>query len=152
MTPEYLLDAMNDLPEDLLDRTDRIRDRKPICWQPWVAAACLVLAVGVAGNFLRLGGEKSYDSMKEDAGDAMHDDQFSTTGGYWWSATVLTAEKEKLTVRLGFGQEAEVILTQLEEKMEYTPGQRIRIWLKEPELPADGPLEPVKIELEEETR
>ena len=150
MTPEYLLDAMNELPEALVDRTDRIRGRKPIHWQPWVAAACLVLAVGVAGNFLKLGGEESYDSMQEDAGNSLHDEDFSTSG-YWWSATVLTVEEKMLTVRLEFGREVNVVLTELEEKLAFAPGQQIRIWLEKPELPADGPLKPFRIELKEAT-
>jgi hypothetical protein len=49
------------------------------------------------------------------------------------------------------GAEVTVLLTELAEKPALTPGQRIRIYLKEETLDGSIALKPYKIEIEEES-
>ena len=47
MTPEQLSDAMNELPQELLEETQAARSRRRLRWKPLAAAAaCLLLAAG----------------------------------------------------------------------------------------------------------
>ena len=44
MNPEQLSDAMNELPQDLLEETQAARSRRRLRWKPLAAAAaCLLL-------------------------------------------------------------------------------------------------------------
>ena len=154
MTAEHILDAMNELPDHLLQQTDAIRHRKRIRWEPFVAAACLCVAVGAILGLLQGPTKEAFDGAVGNAAPdcgALEDkvDAESTTG-LWWSATVLTVEQEQLTVRLDSGREVVVLLSELDLIPEFTPGQKIRIYLKDGELPADTPLKPYKIEIKED--
>ena len=47
MNPEQLSDAMNELPQELLEETQAARSRRRLRWKPLAAAAaCLLLAAG----------------------------------------------------------------------------------------------------------
>ena len=47
MNPEQLSDAMNELPQELLEETQAVRSRRRPRWKPLAAAAaCLLLAAG----------------------------------------------------------------------------------------------------------
>ena len=47
MNPEQLSDAMNELPQELLEETQAARSRRRPRWKPLAAAAaCLLLAAG----------------------------------------------------------------------------------------------------------
>ena len=152
MTAERVLDAMNELPDHLLEQTDLLRSRKPVRWQTWVAAACLVLVMGIAYSFLVAPAEKANDMVGDAGEDGMLEDKMesASTTGDWWIATVLTVEGDTVTVRTEFGSEREMQLTELEEKVDLQPGQRIRIYLKEAQMPTEGVLKPYRIKIEEE--
>lgn len=50
MNPEQLSDAMNELPQGLLEETQAARSRRRLRWKPLAAAAaCLLLAGGSLG-------------------------------------------------------------------------------------------------------
>lgn len=153
MTPEYLLNAMDALPERILTETDALRNRKHIRWRPLATAACLILAAGLVYSLWQGPAKDSsgtVGSLTEDAG-AMMDQVESgsqTFGG--WLATVVTVEQEKLTVRLRAGDLATVELSDLTERPEFRPGQQILIYVKAAELPANTPLKPYKIEIKED--
>ena len=153
MTPEYLLDGMNELPEHLLRQTDALRSRKQTPWRPLITAACTVLAIGIVWGIL-LGPGKDKIGFAEDsvndAGASMDKVESESQSGYWWRARVIAVGQEQITVYLEPGGEMEVTLTQLEEVPEFTAGQQIRIYFAEAELPEDRPLKPYKIEIEEE--
>ena len=137
MNPEKLLDAMQYLPDELLEQTDRLRRRKPFRWQPLVAtAACLCLLLSVAWSVA--GGAKSSDGAApeaivngsvEDFAGLTGDKNASTTTADWQTATVVTAEKDCLTVTLLSGKQAEVLLTSLSDVPELQAGQMIRLYL-----------------------
>ena len=154
MTAEYLLDAMNELPEYLLQQTDAIRRRKRIPWEPFATAACLCVAVGAILGLLQGPAKEAFDgavgNAAPDCGALEDKVNVESTTGLWWSATVLTVEQTQLTVRLDSGKEAVVLLSELDLIPEFTPGQKIRIYLEEGELPADGPLKPYRIEIKED--
>ena len=49
MNPEQLSDAMNELPQELLEETQAARSRRRLRWKPLAAAAaCLLLAAGAS--------------------------------------------------------------------------------------------------------
>lgn len=151
MTAEHILDAMNELPDSLLEQVDSIRNRKPFRWQPLVAAACLCLVLGVAYSFVVAPAEKSSDNMAPEAGNVLKDEALSDKdGAFWWIATVTAVEEESLTAVLDSGTEVNVLLTGLEEVPTFLPGQKIRIYLKEETFDENTPLKPYKIAIEEE--
>lgn len=154
MTAEHILDAMNELPDAMLEQVDSIRNRKPFRWKLLATAACLCLALGIAYSFAVEPAEKSSDNMAmaPELGGILQDeaDIDGADGAFWWNATVTAVEEEKLTAVLDSGAEVTVLLTQLEEKPALIPGQRIRIYLEEETFDEETPLKPYKIEIEEE--
>ena len=52
MNPEQLSDAMNELPQELLEETQAARSRRRPRWKPLAAAAaCLLLAAGACSSY-----------------------------------------------------------------------------------------------------
>ena len=148
MTAEHILDAMNELPDGLLEQTDALRQRNPIRWQPLAAAACLILALGIAYSFMVAPATKENDGASPPEMGALED--AVTSNGSWWLATVTAVEEDTLTAVMDSGAEVTVLLTELKEKPALTPGQRIRIYLEEETLDGTAVLKPYKIEIEEE--
>ena len=152
MTAEHILDAMNELPDHLLVQADAVRKRKPVRWQLLTTAACLVLTVGIAYGFLFAPTEKASDTALKGWDNVLEDGtvitESQTAGGHM--ATIIAAQQQMLTVRLDSGQEVKVELSRLQQKPEFMPGQRIRIYLEEETISADTPLKPYKITIEEE--
>ena len=149
MTAELILDAMNELPDHLLEQTEALRQRKPVRWQPLAAAACLCLMLGIAYSFVVAPAEKGDNAAPPQNVGALEDAE--TTNGSWWLATVTAVEEDRLTAVMDSGAEVTVLLTELAEKPALTPGQRIRIYLKEETLDGSIALKPYKIEIEEES-
>lgn len=149
MTAEHILDAVNGLPDHLLEQTDRLRSKKKIRWQGWATAACLVLVLGIAYSFV-VAPAKTADDAGAALGSLTDKAESQSLSGIWWTATVIRADRQMLTVRMVSGQERQVSLTRLQEKMEFAPGQKIRIYLEDTALLADTPLRPYKIIIEEE--
>ena len=73
MKAEKIMEAMNYLPDELLEQTDRLRQRKKTYWKPLVAvAACLCLVVGLwflnPGLKAANGAAPESDFLADDAG------------------------------------------------------------------------------------
>lgn len=92
MKTENLVDALELLPEELLEEADRLRRKKPFPWKGITAlAACLCL---VAGLWFMIPGQKSLDAAPENAGGIDRDEHFSKDEsfheehqGYWVQVT-----------------------------------------------------------------
>ena len=64
MSAEKLLDAMQYLPDEMLEQTDRLRQRKSFRWKPLVAtAACLCLLLGAAWGVMQAGMKTAEDRV-----------------------------------------------------------------------------------------
>lgn len=153
MTGEKLLDAMQYLPDGLLEQTDRLRQKKPVYWQPLAAmAACLCLVLGLV-----FGGQKAAENgTAEDAapenlfGDVADGSITGNSSTGFWYATVVAVAEDRLTVTLWNGSRATVLLTELENRPQLEPGQRLRLYLNENQW-ENQILTPYKIEIEQET-
>lgn len=163
MTPQKLMDAMNYLPEELIEKTDALRQKKRNHWKSWAAlAACLCMAVGAvfmvpgAKSADNASGAGEYEYMDEDA-DTIGSAQLESgsTGGIIvyvhevyedyivveyseWSATC-----DCVKIRL-----VKVQLEGLENIPKLSVGQKIRIYTDE-ELGV-GTITPDKIVIEED--
>lgn len=155
MNAEKLLDAMQYLPDEMLEQTDKLRRRKPIRWQPWVAAAaCLCLLISVAWGAGRNGLKGNDGAAPETNFGAMADQELSaSTTASWLPATVDTVAEDRLTVTLPAGESAQVLLTELENGNipAFQPGQKIRLYLENGAGRGGETLIPYKIEIEEDT-
>jgi len=153
MNAEKLLDAMQYLPDEMLEQTDKLRRRKRIRWQPLAAmAACLCLLLSAAWGASR-NGAKGNDGAAPESNFGMMADQelsASTTAG-WLPATVETVAADRLTVTLPAGESVQVLLTELEDVPVFRPGQKIRLYLDTDNGRGTDTLIPYKIEIEEDT-
>lgn len=156
MTAEKLMDAMNYLPEDLLLKTDALRQKKRFRWKPLVAAAaCLCFVMGLW--FLNPGlkaaestGGMDTGNLSDDAGTVI-EQSGSTTG---IKAKVYQVYEDYILVTLvyenGFdnGIPKNVSLENLEQIPKFEAGQIIIIYTQQS---ADSEeLKPYKIIIEEE--
>lgn len=155
MNPEKLLDAMQYLPDEMLEQTDRLRRKKPLQWHRWAAlAACLCLVLGFAWGLIQPGAKSENDAAAPEhaLGDVEEDgvitSQSGSTSGL--SATVVTVAEDRLTVTLADGTQAVVLLTELDTVPDLAPGHRIRLYLKDIAFTDSYALTPYKIELEED--
>lgn len=164
MNAEKLLDAMQYLPDEMLEQTDRLRRRKRQSWQPWVAvAACLCLLISAAWGMMDRE-EKGNDGAAPEAnfGDMpgiLPNYSMTGTSTGCLVATVNAVEADRLTVTLGSGEQALVLLTQVEEPALYKVGQKLFLYL-DPGKENDSQditqaigktLTPYKIEIKEDT-
>lgn len=156
MNPEKLLDAMQYLPDEMLEQTDKLRRRKTVRWQPLVAvAACLCLLLSVAWSGSRNGAKGNDGAAPEANYGALEDQELSaSTTASWLPATVDTVAADRLTVTLSDGKSAEVLLTELEngDIPVFQPGQKIRLYLENSAGRGSETLIPYKIEIEEDTK
>lgn len=152
MNAEKLLDAIQYLPDEMLEQTDRLRRKKPLRWQRWAAlAACLCLVAGMAYSFM-LSGAKSSDGATSDRfyGELTDEDSSMTGTTSWLAATVNTVAEDRLVVTMLDGKQAVVLLTNLEKLPDLVPGQKIRMYLNDIVFTDGNTLTPYKIEIEEE--
>lgn len=153
MNAEKILDAMQYLPEELLQQTDGLRQRKPVRWKHLAAvAACLCLVLGLAMGLGQAAEKSTSDngSAENLLGDAADGIMVENSSIGFWRATVVTVEADRLTVTLLEGTKATVLLGKLESIPHLEPGQRLRLYLRENEI-ENKTLTPYKIEIEEET-
>lgn len=146
MDKALLMDAIGYLPDDLVERTDKLRQTRPVCWQRWAAvAAGLVLILG-AGSLWLLPqtAEKSNDAAAPE--QEVLADVNATSGPIY--ATVETVEDGCLTVVLVDGTCKHVDISGLAEMPELTPGMKIWIYLSE-DFDTTGVMIPEKIVIEE---
>lgn len=146
MNAEKLMDAMNLLPDDLLEETDALRQKKRIPWKSLTAlAACLCLAVGL---WFALPGTKTADSafdsaaengaetenVKDGSGITAGEQQSSSTTGFI-DVTVAEVCEDYITVTADMHEDIsdrtpiEVSLKELEEIPQLETGQHIRLYL-----------------------
>ena len=161
MSAEKLLDAMQYLPDEMLEQTDRLRQRKTFRWKPLVAtAACLCLLLGAAWGVMQAGMKTAEDGAapesvgkgsEEDFAGLTGDTHASTTAN-WLPVTVHTVAEGRLTVTLPDETRAEVLLTQLENVPALEVGQKIRLYLENTAGRGGETLIPYKIEIEEDTK
>lgn len=158
MRVEKIMDAMNYLPDELLEQTDRLRQRKKIYWKPLAAlAACLCLAVGA---MLMIPGAKSADNASG-AGEYM-DENVGTKGNAQLEsgtttgivACVYEVYEDHITVRYhetdGFCDCLPVVVRfdALEEIPKLSVGQNIRIYTRQELI--GNEIIPYKILIEED--
>lgn len=157
MTTEHIHDALNYLPDDLLESTDRLRQKKRIPWKSITAlAACACLVAGL-WYFAPGSAEKSIGATPEigmlnelDAESCVAD----SAGLPYITAQITEVETDKIWVTTADSEEAvPVYLDSLEEIPILEAGQVLRIYC---DPAADGGsgsshpgLHPYKIEIEE---
>lgn len=155
---EKLLDALTFLPDDLLEETDALRRKKRSHWKQWAAlAACVCLA---AGLLLLMPGAQSADNgsgigwIDPESGHDGAEDQQSAGSTVCVRATVDEIYEDKLIVTLSPDSDPRQV-TVLPDAMadipDLSPGQAIRIFLKDPAQTQEDTLTPYKIEIEEES-
>jgi hypothetical protein len=154
---EHIHDALTLLPDDLLEPVDALRQKRRIPWKSITAtAACLCL---VAGLWLLNPGAASKGSANGSApGDKFSGvcdsvDQESLTQTPL-VATVMEVAEDRIIVLPGethtdIATPVTVLLTDLEEILTLTKGQRINIYCRgTPDL--TKPLLPYRIEIKED--
>lgn len=157
MTAEKLLDAMNYLPDELLEKANALRQKKRNHWKPWAAlAACLCLAVSIwlidpgAKSADNAGGASEY--MDEDAGmDLLNQESGSTAGIVLYIDEVyddyITVKRHKMD-GLCDCPAIVVKLDELEEIPKLSKGQKIRIYTNQEVIATV--ITPYKIVIEED--
>lgn len=153
MNPETLLDAMQHLPDELLEQTDRLRQSRSVPWQRWATmAACLCLVLGIAYAFL-LPGAKSQDGAGTN-GQAQEEmdigDVTQSSKAEYLLATVTEVKADCLTVKMATGEQVTVLLTELESIPALEPGMQIHMFLKGGFATQDRVIAPYRIEIKEE--
>lgn len=155
MTAEKLLDAMEYLPDELLEQTDKLRCRTSVRWQTWVAtAACLCLLLGIGYGFLVPGASKMANDGA--APEQVLTDEAGSTSMAPLTATVTAVEATYLYVELADGTQREVSLAQLSQIPELEPGMRIELYfayvgtMDEDGADTERVLTPCRIEIKEE--
>ncbi len=126
MTAEHIHDALNHLPDDLLEAADAIRCRKRFPLRSVAAlAACACIALGLWFFFPHAGMDSAVES-----GTAVEDRYHSeSTTEEFLTAIVVSIEQEHLLVSTGPSSSAiAVYLDTLEEAVTLTVGQQIRIY------------------------
>lgn len=153
MNEEKLLDAMQYLPDGMLEQTDRLRRKRPAHWKPLVAmAACLCLLMGIGWGWL-FSGAKSVDDAAPECG--MEEDVLSDSIGITNQSTVMsdllaqviTVTEDTLTVSAE-DVTYTVSLGALKDKPALAPGQWVRIFAKR--IRPNMPIEPYRIMIEED--
>lgn len=154
MTPEHIHDALNYLPDDLLEATDALRQKKRIPWRSVTAvAACACLAVGL---WLFFPGATAMDNATESdqlEGENYHSE--SSTAEFI-TALVVEVEADRIWVTTVEANTAiPVLLEGLEEIPALEAGQWVHIYCQETDGGAgetggtEHGLKPYKIEVEE---
>ena len=100
MNSEMIMDALNDLDEDLIAQVDEVRQGKRKLYRPPVrgiiaAAACAALIIAVAGNLPQRIENAAAEPMEngmemagDSAGGALNEEYgYSTTSGQWKTVT-----------------------------------------------------------------
>lgn len=155
MKSELLMEAMGYLPDDMVEKTDKLRTAKAVSWQKWVAwAACICLVLG-AGSLLlpEMSGKSTNDSA---APEQVLTDEVGSTSMTPLTATVTTVEEDRLTVTLADGTQREVSLAQLSQIPALEPGMRIELYfayvgtMDEDGADTEQVLTPCRIEIKEE--
>lgn len=171
MNAEKMMDAMNLLPDDLLEATNALRTRKRTYWKPILAlAACLCLVVGLW--FINPGAkaEDSASGRGEESGepfghlldryDASTSDthkestvitQHSFAGAEYVDVTVVMVRGDYVGVVEGWrenyaidGFGTWVTLANLDQIPDLKPGQYLRIYFGET---LEGYVDPTEAEL-----
>ena len=157
MKGEKLLDAMDYLPEALLEQTDKLRQKKKIRWQNWAAlAACLCLA---AGCFLLSPSTASKNEAAPDSANGKGENFAESTTARYVLAEVNAVQPQQLKVTLLAeeygGRQIFLDVGKLTDIPALTSGDRIRIYFGD-KLLADSEewlgdvVSPIKIEIQEE--
>lgn len=168
MTAERIMDAISLLPDDLLEETNALRQKKRVPWKSLTAlAACLCL---VAGLWFAFPGAKTADSVAggsaennagigrvEDGSEIIADQQSSTSSCIAVYSdrefTVDQVYEDHITARVDGLEDFFVIISF--EKLQKIPklksGQRIRVYweVESPEIGDACEIAPYKIEIPE---
>ena len=146
------MDAMGYLPDEMVEKTNKLRTAKPIPWQKWAAwAACICLVLGLGSLLLpELEGKSTNDSAEVLA------DEAGSTSMAPLTATVTVVEPTYLYVELADGTQREVSLENLTEIPDLKPGMEIKLYfaymgtLDEDGADTEQVLTPCRIEIKEE--
>lgn len=159
MTAEHIHDALNHLPEELLEATDALRQKKRTTWRSVATlAACACLVVGVLFFFPDLSAKNSAEAgsavmdglAQEDLGSCAE-----SAVALYITAQVVKVESDRIWVTTEqTDAHIPVYLEGLENIPELEAGQQVRIYCDEAESGTGSTipgLHPYKIELEENT-
>ena len=160
MTAEKLIDAMHYLPEELLEQTDRLRQRRKANWKPWGAlVACLCLVAGLW--FINPGDKYAMDNGASPDGEYLGDDagagkENSLTGTTATGITVYVHQvyDDHIVVKYDISDVTAdvplitVSLAKLEQIPQLSVGQKICLYTKQEEV--TDRIEPYKIIIMEE--
>lgn len=152
MNAELLMDAMGYLPDDMVERTNKLRTAKPVAWYRWAAlAASICLVLGLGSLLLPELAKKSTD----DSAEVLTDEAGSTSMAPL-TATVTVVETTRLYVELADGTQREVSLAQLSQIPALEPGMQIKLYFAhvgttdEDGADTEQVLTPCRIEIKEE--
>jgi len=166
ITAEKLLDSLENLPNDLIEETAAIRQRKPVVWVKWTALAACACACACLCLGLSLPGAKSADNAagipKEEIGNVLEDIEQSTSSAGYLDASVYSVGEDHITVTSLVQRpypegldgtcvqrvQITVKFENLKEIPDFKPGQQIRIYYNETDQ--DGSLIPYRIEIIDE--
>jgi len=158
MNGEKLMDAMNLLPNDILEETDKLRKRKTFPWKSLTAlAACLCLVAGlwlVSPALRGVSSAESAEAPAQEVADAHFSDHQASTGHSKAVFTVVAVYEDHITAHPGrqsvLLDETPVTITfeNLETLPKLEEGQYISIYPVETEAEV---YKPTTIEIEEDT-
>ena len=159
MTAEHIHDALNHLPEELLEATDALRQKKRTYWRSAAAlAACACLVVGVLFFFPDLSAKNSAEAGSAVMDGLAQEDLESCTenaAATYITAQVVKVESDRIWVTMDqTDTQIPVYLEGLEKIPELEAGQQVRIYCNKTESGTGSTtpgLHPYKIELEENT-
>lgn len=156
MNAQKLMDAMNYLPDELLEQTDALRQKKKVHWKRWAAlAACLCLAAGAwlllpevavskdSSNGAGAEDGESFSQSLHDSCDTCIRIECSTL-----YATVVEVKETYIIVRCD-DEQITVSLEKYEEVPALSPGQTVYIYYIEEEQ-TDEVIYPCVIDIKED--
>ena len=155
MTKDFLMDAIGQLPDDLVERTDMLRQHKPIVWYRWAAAAaCLCVALSLSGLLVLPWTFMAFQKAGSAAPENEAADQMAPLELMFADATVVTVEDDLLTLRLENGALRLVELADLAQVPALEPGMQVRVYYYGTKEYGDGTLTLIteRIEVKEETK
>lgn len=159
MTAEHIHDALNHLPDALLEATDALRQRRRTPWRSVAAlAACACLVVGLwffpdlSAKSSAEAGSAVMDGLAQEAPESCTESAATVP---YITAQVTKVESDRIWVTMDqTDAQIPVYLEGLEEIPALEAGQQVRIYCTETEngMGSTTPgLHPYKIELEENT-
>jgi hypothetical protein len=149
------MDAIGQLPDDLVERTDALRQKKPVTWYRWAAlAACLCVVLSLSGLLVLPWTFMAFQKAGSAAPENEAADQMAPLELMYADATVVAVDTDLLTVRLENGALRLIEFDDLAQEPVLEPGMQVRVYYYGTKEYEDGTLVLIteRIEVKEETR